>query len=181
MALFAGGDLGWLARWNAQRHLAACARCRREVAEFSAVRSEITELGELPELPWNRLAAEMKANIRVGLAAGECVAPYTPPLDRFPGRRMLVAYASIVALVAAGLWLQHPMPTVTSRPPDGIWLRATDSAIELNEGGKVLRLMHTRATDPRDVIQSVGAQGSLRARYVDADTGYVTINNVYVQ
>jgi hypothetical protein len=25
----------------------------------------------------------------------------------------------------------------------------------------------------------VGAQGSMRARYVDPETGYVTINNVY--
>jgi len=32
-----------------------------------------------------------------------------------------------------------------------------------------------------DVIQTVGAQGSMRARYVDPDTGYLTINNVYVQ
>jgi len=31
------------------------------------------------------------------------------------------------------------------------------------------------------VTYSVGAQGSMRARYVDPETGYVTINNVYAE
>ena len=37
---------------------------------------------EMPEgADWDRLAAEMTANIRVGLAAGECVAPRRGKLD----------------------------------------------------------------------------------------------------
>jgi hypothetical protein len=38
--------------------------------------------------------------------------------------------------------------------------------------------MHAGA---QHVTYSVGAQGSMRARYVDRETGNVTINNVYVE
>jgi len=67
LALHAGGDLGFFARWRTERHLAQCDRCRDEVDAFVATREIIPDLAEIPELPWNRLAAEMRANIRLGL------------------------------------------------------------------------------------------------------------------
>ena len=73
LALHAGGDLGLIARWRTNRHLSRCERCREEVAAFQGLREVLPDLAEMPEVPWNRLAAEMKANIRLGLAAGECV------------------------------------------------------------------------------------------------------------
>ena len=79
LALFAGGELGSLRRWSIARHVAACAECRREVSEFSALRDEAAELSELPEVSWGSLTAEMKANIRLGLEAGECVTPRSLP------------------------------------------------------------------------------------------------------
>ena len=72
LALFAGQDLGHVSAWRISRHLNRCQECRAIVDSFGALRSEIAPLGQLPEdLGWNRLASEMKANIRLGLAAGE--------------------------------------------------------------------------------------------------------------
>ena len=60
----------------------------------------------------------MKANIRLGLAAGECVrndrAAAGEPIS-WLGTRALVAYASIAALVTASVLLERPAPRL--RPP----------------------------------------------------------------
>src|SRR5215831_4773166 len=80
LALHAGGDLGPVARWFTERHVSHCERCREEVEAFQLTRQILPDLAEIPEIPWNRLAAEMKANIRLGLAAGECVRLGDPPL-----------------------------------------------------------------------------------------------------
>jgi hypothetical protein len=178
LALHAGGDLGLLARWRTERHLAHCGNCREEVAAFESLRDILPELSAAPEVPWNRLAAEMKANIRLGLSAGECVRTDAPLLSTrlFTGTRAIVAFASIVVLVATGLVLEGPGPRPA--PDNTVIVQATRNGIQVREGGQALRLMHAGA---RNVMYSVGAQGSMRARYVDPETGYVTINNVYVE
>jgi anti-sigma factor RsiW len=177
LALHAGGDLGPFARWRTQRHLANCGECRDEAARFLAVRAILPELAEAPEISWNRLAAEMKANIRLGLAAGECVRTGQAPLRETPlftRARAVVAFASVVVLLFAGLVLQHPAPGTPKY--DGVVVQTTANGIQVREGGQALRLLHSGA---QNVQYSVGAQGSMRARYVDPETGYVTINNVY--
>jgi hypothetical protein len=187
LALHSGGDLGPFARWRTNRHLAHCDRCREEVAAFSGLREVLPELGEMPELPWNRLAAEMKANIRLGLAAGECVRMTDVPLRRslFSGARAAVALAIVGALMVTGLLLEHPIPRPNfapgmpySLPFDGVVVQSTRYGIEVGEGKQLLQLRHLGASS---VTYSVNAQGSIRARFVDPKTGYVTINNVYVE
>src|ERR1035438_5103753 len=84
LALYAGGDLGFFARWRVERHLAKCEPCGEEVASFEATREIVTDLSEIPDIHWNGLAAEMKANIRLGLAAGECVRIGQKPLRERP-------------------------------------------------------------------------------------------------
>jgi hypothetical protein len=182
LALHAGDDLGVLARWRTQRHLARCERCRGEAAAFRALREIAPDLRETPEIAWNRLAAEMKANIRLGLEAGRCVrsgdtpTPAAAPL--FFGARALIAVASVLTLMVTGLVLEHPAPNPASARLEGVVVQRMAGGIQVREGGQALRLLHGNA---RDVTYTVGAQGSLRARYVDPDTGYVTINNVYVE
>ena len=39
LALYAGDDLGLLARWRTERHVARCERCREEVDVYSDIRS----------------------------------------------------------------------------------------------------------------------------------------------
>jgi hypothetical protein len=182
LALHAGDDLSAWARWRVNRHLNRCERCRDEVAAFHALREIVPDLSETPELGWGRLAAEMKANIRLGLAAGECVrngdTPSTAPVSIFSTARAVVALASVVALMVTGLMLEHPAPHSQMARQQGIVLQSTADGIQVRDGARALRLMNR---DAQDVTYTVGAQGSMRARYVDPETGYVTINNVYAE
>jgi hypothetical protein len=178
LALYAGGDLGFFARWRVERHLAKCEGCGEEAAAFGATREIVTDLSEIPDVPWNRLAAEMKANIRLGLAAGECVRMGETPLRErplFTGVRAVVALASIVTLAVTGLVME---PHVGERVDPHTVLRGIHDGVEVGGGGRAFRLMNTGATN---VTFSVGAQGSMGARYVDPNTGQVTINNVYAE
>ena len=183
LSLYAGRDLDWFTQWRTERHLAGCRECRDELQAFVAARHNLAALNELPAIPWNRLAAEMKANIRLGLAAGECVrrertAGPLVPFGLLSSARALTAGVSVMLLVAAGLFLERPTPATPPAVTEGAVLRATANGIELREGGQTLSLLHARSTD---VTYSAGAQGSMRAGYVDSDTGNVTINNLYVQ
>jgi hypothetical protein len=186
LALYSGQDLGRFARWRTERHLAGCRACRDEVQAFASVRDNLAALSQLPAISWNRLAIEMKANIRLGLAAGACVGGRKTSsfsvFQTISDLRALTACASVMVLVAAGLFLQRPAPmepaALTGAASEGTVLRATANGIELHQGGETWSLLHVRSGD---VTYSAGAQGSMRAGYVDSDTGNVTINNLYVQ
>jgi hypothetical protein len=186
LALHAGGDLGFFARWRTERHLVRCDVCRDELDAFAATREIIPDLAEIPEIPWNRLAAEMRANIRLGLEAGECVRAGQPPLRETPfftGARMAVAMASIVALLVTGIALERPAPVATTSAlaDDGLVVQVNGNGIQVKRGGQALRLLNPDLDPNQRVMYSPGAQGSMRARYVDPDTGNVTINNVYAE
>jgi len=180
LALHAGEDLGAFARWRTARHLSRCEECRNEIAAYERMRNILPELAETPEIHWNRLAAEMTANIRLGLAAGECVRraadSYRRP--RLTGFRAAVAFASMAALVAAGITLEHPSPAPAETAVGMIAEATPDSGgIQMREGSQAFRLLHSGAAK---VTYSAGAQGSMEARYVDRETGYVTVNRVDV-
>jgi hypothetical protein len=182
LALYAGGDLGWMERWRARRHISGCQECREEVAAFRGVCEVLPDLDEIPDVAWNRLASEMKANIRLGLAAGECVRAEGKPLRQtlFSGARAVVALASVMALLVTGFMIEHPGQRPAPGMVDGVVVQSTKDGIQVFDGSRALRLMHTGIKE-ENVIRSVGAQGSMRARYVDPQTGYVTINNVYAE
>jgi hypothetical protein len=178
LALHSGGDLGPVSRWRTDRHLGRCEQCREKVAAFLGLREVLADLNETPEISWKRLASEMRANIRLGLAAGECVRAEDKPLRHSlcSGARAAVAVASVLALVVTGLVLEHPGPGPAV--VDGVVVQSTRDGIQVREGDRSLQLLHPSA---QPVTYSVGAQGSMRARYVDPETGYVTINNVYAE
>lgn len=177
LALHAGGDLGVFSRWRMSRHLTRCEECREEVAAYEAMREILPELAEIPEVPWNRLAADMKANIRLGLAAGECVRSGDLPLRQTPlftGARAAIAVASVLVLLATGLVLEHPMP----KPPDeGMVVQATANGIQVRKGGQALRLMNAGAK----ATYWTSAQGSMSALSVDPETDQVTIIRGYAE
>ncbi len=178
LALFASGDAGPIEQWRLQRHVAGCAECRETVAKYSALRSEISGAGAPEDISWNRLAAEMRANIRLGLEAGECV---NPPARRFGflGARSLAACGSLAVLLIAALWLERPAPRTVAQKQDAdqIVLESTSSGIQVTEGGQTLGLLHGSARS----VDTFASGMAMRARYVDAETGNVTINNIYVQ
>ena len=193
IALYAGGEAGWMERLSIGRHVAQCRSCR-ELAEAyrkdrEAIRQEVLELPA--HLNWDRLGAEMKANIRVGLAAGECVSVVRRKHRRIAWRPALAAAGLSVVLVS-GWFLNFPAESRASlaRGIERLWnrqgpvvepgvsLEATRNGIQVSENGSALTMMHV-GTTPAVVV--VNTRGSLRARYVDEDTGQVTINNVYAQ
>jgi hypothetical protein len=196
LALYASGDLS-LARGVLLRlHIARCERCRRRADAYRADRAAVRDVaGQMPpNLKWDRLAAEMTANIRVGLAAGECVAPRRPKHVKFAWRPA-AAMAGLSCVLALAWWLNVPPETTRSfgrvltaivhggavapsTDKSGLVVEADATGIEVRENGNALGVSQGST---RPVAVSVSAQGSASARYINADTGQITITSVYAQ
>lgn len=176
LALLAGGETGRLRRFFLDRHLRNCEDCQEKVAGFRELRERLADI-EMPEVNWNFLAREMRANIRVGLEAGACVRP--PLVAGSWAPRLTVAFASLLLVVGAGFFLRDSglhAPKVVEGPPPV--LQATGSGIELRKGTDSLTFLDQQGERTE---QTVSAQGVLEARYINGETGSVTINNVYLQ
>lgn len=174
LALYAGGDLGFVRQRLTERHVRHCGPCQDVAAGFSELRSEAPSF---PNLQWNRLAAEMQANIRLGLAAGECVTR-RPARSFISGQRLAIVGGVLGVLILAGVWVQRPVshPPVGRVALMGTVLEEAESGIQVREGRQTLRILNS---SNRNVSYSVGGQGELRARSLDPETGNVTINHVY--
>jgi hypothetical protein len=175
LALHAGGDLGWRLRWLTARHVSQCEQCRSDVAGYRLSRQMARDLSEIPEIPWNRLAMEMKANIRLGLAAGDCVRTEKSRQSGLSLARPIVALASIAALLVTGLILEHPTPVQN----DGsAVVQAMAGGVQVRRGERAFRLVNAGA---QRVTYSSDAQGAVGAQSADPDTGYVTILKMYAE
>ena len=125
----------------------------------------------------------MRANVRVAIAAGECVARTGRPREKLSWRAAL-ALAAMTAVILTGWWLYIPEPAYAPRAPlaelhqQEVVLETTQFSIERRENGTTLALSHP--PDERTVL-TANTDGVLRARYVDDASGQVTINNVYAQ
>lgn len=199
LALYTSRDLAPWRRAAVWLHVRGCERCVQRIEVYRADRTQILEAGDrMPEgMNWDRLASEITANIRVGLAAGECVAPRSRKSAVW-GWRPAAVTAGLAVLLAGAWWLNTP-PVHTQalgRAVSAVWtasnpgtrnrftedrgpvVAATASGIELRENGSSLGVSQGTA---RPLAVSVNVQGSASARYVDTDTGQVTITSVYVQ
>lgn len=203
LALFAGKDLGLLSRLLVAWHLRKCGDCRAEVEALQFARARVRDLAD--ELPagvhWKQLSQEMTANIHVGLAAGECVGPVSER-PRLRVWKPALAFAVATVVVAGVLWLKLPQEqrdhlvtalqsirfdrsqrnVAVPAVPDGVILEASQESIALRERGASMSFLNAGGgsnSRPASVSVSVSMQGSAGARYVDPDTGQVTINKVY--
>ena len=176
LALLAGGELGPWRRWSVARHVAGCAECQLEVAEFSSQREQVRGMAEMPEVSWNSLAAEMRANIRVGLEAGECVTGRLA-VHRGFSLRGAVACASLAMLLLVGFLIEQPVPRAAEVKTAEAVLETNGSGIQVREGSQTMMLLNASTRN----VQYQAGGSTMGARYVNADTGQVTINNVYVQ
>jgi hypothetical protein len=173
LALLAGGECGAVSRYLLNRHVRQCEICLDTVTEFATLRNNVA--AEMPDLDWNRLEAEMRANIHLGLEAGECVRK--PRGERFWNPQLAVAFASLLLLVGAGYFLRPPTVPVAAAPAaSGSVLESSEFGLELRSGASSLTILnhHGSVAD-----QTVSAQGVIRASYIDA--GGVTTNNVYME
>jgi anti-sigma factor ChrR (cupin superfamily) len=183
LALYAASDLGAWRNFVVGRHVRRCPACAHEVEVFRATREFLDEAADqMPgNVNWSRMSAEIHANIKLGIEAGQIAGPasdgYEAPA-RPMGWRIAAAAASLTVLTISGVWLHLPRPLRVDggAAEPRVVLKSVRSGIELAENGRSLALMH-RASDR--VTVTVGMQGELRARYVDDETGEVTIHNVY--
>ena len=181
LALYAGGELGLIERLSVALHARRCERCRAEVAAFRASSGVVRQRAmDLPEgVDWTGLRADMSANIRLGLAAGEAVEPVFRPARPQPlfWRAALVLGAA-TAVVVTGWFLNLPKPQADLASMDGVILETTQAGVGLKERGRAITLMHPGS---EAVMTTVSVEGSVRAHFVDAVTGQVTVTNVYAE
>lgn len=183
LALLAGGEAGPVRRFLLERHARSCAACQEKIAAYCELRDDLAEI-ELPgsnwnDVNWNFLAADMRANIRLGLEAGACVrttrTPWSWKAPRLGKIRPAIAFACVLLLAGAAELLRDARP---HRPADSTpVLVTTDSGVEFRTGANSLTLLKHHG----DVgSQTVSARGDISDRYID-ETGAVTINNVSLQ
>jgi hypothetical protein len=119
----------------------------------------------------------MTANIHLGLEAGECIGPMPVSRPDGIGWRAVTVMAGLSAVLMGAWWLNPPQSVrevAIRRTP--IEVNTSPGGIEVKENGSAMILMHTRGQQTPIIVST---PGSLRARFVDQDTGQVTINNVY--
>ncbi len=183
LALYAGDELGVWARLRVAHHVRGCDRCGRLVEEFRSTRELLAAgRGRVPAgVEWNRLGAEMSANIRLGLAAGRCVEQPDRERLHLPWRTPAVALP-VLLLVVVG-WILQTVPPPAAMPAHhgtpaetAAVLEGGPGGIGIEQDGRGFSLMHPRAA--QNILSPVGGD-LIRARYVDAETGQVTISHVY--
>jgi hypothetical protein len=182
LALLAGGDCNWLQRLRLRSHVSRCGDCQDTVASFGEIRSSLSQM-TLPavavkEADWNHLAGEMRANVRLGLAAGECVAavPAGPNRPLIP--RFAYSVAGVVVLLGAGMFLRGLLPRADLAVVRAASVESTAKGIQVRTSAGSMTLLNQSDAEPDHTVTS---QGAVRARYVDGSTGIVTITSVYAE
>lgn len=194
LALFSRGDLKWFGQWQIGRHVGKCSYCDGQVTRFRSARSELRREADTQTLTgfeaiadWSRLEREMEGNIAVGFAAGRCI----QKIGR--GRTFAVRGAWVVAVLALlfiAAWFtnvpseQRVHLAASLRRSVGIEvpqitasvLETTPEGIAVRTQGATLTILH-----PPAAVVSLAGTSSLGARFVDEESGEVTITNVYGQ
>lgn len=210
LALYASGDLPAYRRAPVWLHVRGCESCHSRIQAYQTDHKHLrSTAGELPagidtQENWDRLAEEMTANIHLGLAAGECVAPRSRRRTGFTPRfaptfawawRPMALVGGLMAVLTAAWWLNMPASDTQalSRVMRGIVhggrrsvlaeesgpvVEATPAGVELRENGGALGVSQSGL---RPLTVSVSVQGSASAHYIDTDTGQMTITSVYAQ
>jgi len=192
LALYSKADLGWAARWKIGRHVHGCADCEEQISQFRSVDAEMKREAEGQLLTgfdasthWVRLEREMIGNIAVGVAASRCI-------EKVGRGRVLTTRGVWLAVGFAVLFLaawytnipseqKHHLAASIRRSVglevpqiSGTTVRTTPQGIAVRAQGATLTILH-----PPSAVISLAGRSSLRARFVDEETGEVTITNVY--
>ena len=193
LALYASGDLPLVGKMRVRHHVWHCSQCENQVAKFRAslveLRSEAsseTLTACEAVLDWSRLESEMHGNIAVGVAAARCID--NVGRHRSFSRGALIA-SGLAALFVAG-WFTHIPPDqnrhlfaslrrlagMEESPLSSTIVQTTPTGIAVRSQGATLTLRH-----PSSAIVSLSGNSGVTARYLDENTGQVTITKVYGQ
>ncbi len=194
LALYAAGDLPLGLRLRVRIHIARCGDCEEELARFRAMMLNLRREAESETLTgfesageWRRLEREMIGNIAVGVAAARCIENV--------GHRRRAASAGVLLVTGLAVlfaigWFTHIPPEqnehllaslgrlmgMGAERPQNVFLQATAKGIAVHTQRATLTMMH-----PSSAMVTVSGASAVEARYVDEDTGQVTITNVYGQ
>jgi hypothetical protein len=197
LALYSAADLPLFTRLRIRLHVARCGDCEQQVLSFRAAIGEMKREAGAQTLTgfeaiahWPELEREMMGNIAVGLDAALCIEKV--------GRKRAFFYrfamaAGLAVLFAAG-WMTHIPREETNRllaslrgaasgiigmerpQPVGTVLRSIPGGIAVRTRGGTLTILH-----PSSAVISLSGTSGVSARYIDEDTGQVTITKVYGQ
>jgi hypothetical protein len=193
LALFAASDLPWTTRVKVGHHVWHCAQCEEQVAALREARKQLRQEAEASTLTgfeavvdWQRFEREMLGNNAVGVAAARCID--TVGRTRFMWRGVLVSVG--LALVFVADWFTH-IPRAQNEhlasslrhvfglsdpQPVSTLVQATRDGIAVRAQGAMLTLRH-----PSYAVNAMSGASAITSRYVDEDTGQVTITKVYAQ
>lgn len=194
LALYSEGDLPVLAKLDVRRHLANCKQCDHEVSQFRESRVQLREetlrSGLNPTFSdWAHLEREMMGNIRVGVAASQAI----QQVGRRGHVRWRTASLAITGFIAVILiWFinipaeqsEHLASTLRGlvglerTVHAGTVVETSPRGVTVRSRGSGLTLLHPVSAY---VNVSVNGTSSVDARYVDDETGQVTITSVYGQ
>jgi hypothetical protein len=193
LSLYSAGDLPLVLRWRTGRHVKGCAACEQQVLSLRLAKTELRREAQREILSgfeaiadWHALESDMLGNIRVGVAAADCIEKVGH--NRRIGSR-LAWTAGMAALFVAGWMSRIPaednqriisalrrMVGLEQPVFNGTVVRSTPEGITVRAPGATLTLLH-----PQSAVVSMSSPASVTARYVDDDSGQVTITNVYGQ
>ncbi len=193
LALYLRGDLALLPRVRIKAHILQCSACDQQVAFFGNALAELKREAASETLTafeaiadWKRLEREMLGNIIVGVAAARCIENVGHKHAWMP--RLAIA-GGLTALFVAG-WVSHIPREQTAHlasslsrlvgsrqvPRLGDVVQTTPTGIAVRSDGVTLTILH-----PPSAVVAVSGKSSVEARYIDEDTGQLTITNVYGQ
>jgi len=105
LALFAGGELGPVARWRIERHLQNCEPCQTTVSDFFHLQGDLTELSELPSsVDWDGMA------LRIREAVAEAGEARTEPAPGFFSKPLVLRFGLATATVLCGFIVIQQWP-----------------------------------------------------------------------
>ncbi len=144
--------------------------------EFRQIRQELPRFQELPPyFAWEPLAKDMKANILLGLEAGDAVRPKRlhPPI----GWRAGLAMAMLSILMISGYWWQMPHRWIKPSLLEQAVLEAAPGRLGVEQQESAFSLMYQEQGSNSSLS---GASGALRADFVDSETGQLMVAHVYL-
>jgi hypothetical protein len=194
LALYSGGDLSFRQRWVVRRHVQRCPQCGYQVEQFKSATAALhqeamgeTPAGSEPIANWMALEREMIGNIKVGLDAARCIE--TVGRSRSTGWRVAVTTGLLSIILSAGWIMNIPdaqrghledslrrIAGLYSPSVGGTVVQTTPHGIAVRSQGATLTLLN-----PSSATVSLSGASAVGARYIDDETGQITITNVYGQ
>lgn len=184
LALASAGDLGLAGRLRVWFHARRCGQCAAALAQYAEVSRALRDSSGddlLSPGAWAELSREMTANIRLGLAAGRIVDPQpeTRALTPDPaGWRVAVVMATLTVVLASGWLLRRPVPIQGGPEMLSAVAEASAEGVGIHEGQAGLMLL---SPDRESSVMLAGTSGGARARFIDEQTGQVTIHHVALE